>query len=147
MAVDIYDKFKTDAEGLGFKFSYGNAANKNLLASDRVADEIYMLLDPIVRLRAFSDNGGEGITTFTGSFMLVVKSNLDQVYDNQKGQTVTDGKYQKNIKPLLETELVRLEDSINCSDYQITNWSIIDVVNALDANTDGVIVNYGISIL
>lgn len=147
MAVDIYDKFLTDSTTLGWKFSYGNSANKNLLASDRVSGEIYMLLDPIVRLRTFSDNGGEGITTFTGSFMLVVKSNLDQVYDNQKGQDVTNGKYQQNIKPLLETELVRLEDEINCSDYQITNWSIIDVVNALDVNTDGIIVTYGISIL
>ena len=112
-----------------------------------VADRIYFLLDPIIRVPTFSEFGGRGNITFTGSFMLVVKSTIDNVYDNQKGQDATDGKYQKNIKPLLEIELLKLEDSINCSDYQITGWSIVDAVNALDANMDGIIVTYGISVL
>ena len=145
--TDLYTILKAHATTLGWKFSYGNAANKNLLASDRVDGEIYLLLDPITRVTAFSDNGGEGIKTFTGSFMLLVKSTIDNVYDNQKGQDATDGKYQKNIKPLLEVDIKLLEDLINCTDYQITNWSIVDVVNALDVNTDGIIVTYGISVL
>ena len=145
--TDVYDIFKTDTEGFGWKFSYGNTANRNLLRSDKVVGEIYFLLDPITRGRGFSEFGGTGIQTFTGSFMLVVKSNLDNVYDNQKGVDATDGKYQKNIKPLLDVELLKLEDSINCSDYQITGWSIVDAVNALDANMDGIIVTYTLSVL
>ena len=145
--TDVYDIFKTDTVGFGWKFSYGNTANRNLLRSDLVVDRIYFLLDPIIRVPTFSEFGGRGNITFTGSFMLVVKSTIDNVYDNQKGQDATDGKYQKNIKPLLEIELLKLEDSINCSDYQITGWSIVDAVNALDANMDGIIVTYGISVL
>ena len=145
--MDIYDVFKAHSTTIGWEFSYGNAANRNLLRSDTVVNRIYMLLDPITRLKAFSQYGGKGPVTFTGSFMLVVKSNLDNVYDNQKNVAAVDGKYQKNIKPLLETEVEKLEDLINCSEYQITNWSIIDVINALDANTDGIIVTYGITVL
>lgn len=145
--TDIYDIFKTHATTLGWRFSYGNAANKNLLVSDKVADRIYFLLDPITRVKGFSEFGGSGVVAFTGSFMLLVKSNLDNVYDNQKGQDAADGKYQKNIKPLLETDIVLLEELINCGDYQITGWSVIDVVNAVDANTDGIIVTYSISVL
>ena len=145
--TDLVDIFRGYAEGLGWLFSYGNSANINLIRSDLTAGQKYFLLDTITRVKTKSEFGGTGEVTFNGSFMLVVKSNLDNVYDNQKGQDKTDGKYQKNIKPLIETDLVLFEDLIDCSDYEITSWSMIDGINLLDVNMDGVIVTFTVKTL
>lgn len=144
--TDFVGVLETYATGLGWYFSYGNAANRNLLASDTVAGRIYCLLDPVTRSIASSDNGGIGEITYSGSFMLVVKSNLDNNYHNQKGQDKATGKYESNILPLL-TSLNSLKGLIDCSDYQVLSWSIVDVINAMDANTDGIIITYSVKTL
>ena len=144
--TDLVEVLEGHANTLDWYFSYGNASNKNLLASDRESGKIYMLLDPVTRVKAKSEYGGNGEITFNGSFMLLVKSTIDNVYHNQKGVDKSEGKYEKNIKPLLD-DLQLLEDIIDCSNYQILSWSIIDVVNALDATTDGIIVTYSIKTL
>ncbi len=141
--LDLVNVWRTQVEDtLEWYFSYGNAANRNLLSSDLEPDKLYFLMDTIVRDKTFGEFGGTGDVTFTGNFMLVVKSDLDNVYDNQKGVAFTDGKYEKNIRPIIETSLVSFEDYVNCSDYEITAWSFIDAVNMLDANLDGVIVTF-----
>ena len=143
---DIVSVFESQAEDLDWIFSYGNAANNNLLTSDREVDQIYLLLDPVTRKPKLSEFGGVSGYDFTGQFMLLVKSNLDNVYHNQKDQPKADGKYNKNIKPLLD-EVMVLHGLFGCSDYEITNWSIIDAINVLDVNHDGVVVTFGLSII
>ncbi len=140
--TDLVNVWRTQVESLNWYFSYGNAANRNLLSSDLEADKLYFLMDTITRDKETSEFGGTGEVTFTGNFMLVIKSNLDNVYDNQKDVAYTDGKYDKNIRPIIETNLVEFEDYINCSNYEITSWSFIDAVNVLDMNLDGVIVTF-----
>lgn len=146
---DIVEVFETYADSYGWQFSYGNKYNQNLLQSDLVGGRVYMILDPVTRVRAHSQYGGTGDSTFTGSFLLVVKSTIDQVYHNQQNDFVppVEGKYNQNIKPLLTTEIIKLENELDCSAYEITNWSIIDVVNALDINVDGILVTFGVKIL
>ena len=144
--TDFVGVLETYATGLGWYFSYGNTANRNLLRSDTVEGRIYCLLDPVTRVISSSENGGLGEQTFSGSFMLVVKSNLDNNYHNQKGQAKNTGKYEKNILPLL-TSLESLKGLIDCSDYEITGWSIVDVINAMDINTDGIIITYSVKTL
>lgn len=162
---DIIDVFEKYANELGWRLSYGNQANQNLLQSD-LTNDIYMLVDPIKRTKAFSEYGGSGYKSFEGSFLLVVKSNLDMTYYNQTAEErfqnrvqnleggfleicepITQGKYNENIKPLLEQELPRLEELINCSDYQIMNWQVTDVTDVFDVNLDGLIVNYKLQVL
>ena len=143
--TDLVEVLEQQATTLGWTFSYGNKANQNLMESDLVADRIYLLLDPVRRLRAFSEFGGTGTSTFTGSFLLLVKSTIDQEY--YEGQGTEAGKYKENIKPLLQTEIPKLEDVLNCDAYQINEWSIVDVVDILDFNADGIIVTFNISIL
>ena len=139
--IDFVKILEDHATTLGWQFSYGNKANQNLLISDKVSDRIYLILDPVTRVKAKSENGGIGEITFNGSFLLLVKSNLDNVYHNQKNKDKTEGKYEKNIKPLLDG-LESLESLIDCSDVQILSWSVIDAINVFDANTDGIIVTY-----
>ena len=145
---DFVQILEQHATTLGWGFSYGNAANRNLFKSDSIIGKIYLLLDPVTRSHVGSINGGIGETTFSGQFMVVVKSNLDNNYHNQKGQDKTTGKYEKNILPLL-TSLGSLKSLIDCSDYEIlpSGWVVIDAINALDANMDGVIVTYGVKTL
>jgi hypothetical protein len=135
--IDLVGILQTYAEGLDWFFSYGNKANQNLLVSDREEDKIYFLLDPITRDKTKSQYGGDGEVTFSGQFLLAVKSNLDMVYPQR---------YQENIKPLL-SNLESLEDLIDCSDYEITQWSVIDVINQLDVNTDGLVITFKIKTL
>ena len=138
MQNDLVEVFKTNATGLGFTFSYGNKANQNLLQSDMIVDQVYLLLDPVTRSAPSSEFGGLGVTTFSGSFLLAVKSTIDQVYED---------KYKENIKPLINNQLEDLKSLFNCDAYQITGWSYIDGINLLDINLDGLVVTYTISIL
>lgn len=143
---DIVDIFQDYANTLEWFFSYGNDENKNLIYSDLDTSKKYLLLDPVRRKKAFSEFGGSGISNYSGRFLLVVKSNIDQsYYKNEDG--VLSGKYIENIKPLINTEITKLEDLINCSDYRIDNWDLIDVSNLFDINLDGILVNFSISVL
>lgn len=163
---DIVQVLEEFAKELGFTFSYGNKANQNLLTSDLVDDRIYMVLDPVRRLFASSEFGGDGNVTYTSKFFLVVKSTIDQTYHFQTeggifatrmerlgGTTyvndcfggATLGKYTENILPLLTTAMVDLKDLIDCSDdYEITNWEVIDAINVMDINMDGIIITFTI---
>lgn len=145
--VKIIDSYCTT---LGWTFSYGNKANQNLLQSAYNVDlenkQVYLLLDPPRRTREFSEFGGTGKKIYKGAFLLVVQSDIDEVYYEQGGD-ITKSKYEKNIRPLLETELPRIEDLLNCSDYEIELWEVVDATDMFDANTDGLTVTYTISIL
>jgi len=163
--TDIVGVFNGYTDTLGWYFTYGNKSNQNLLQSDMINDAIYFLLDPVTRSDVPSRFGGVAKTEFTGSFMLVVKSDLDNTYDNTNTDemfrvsvlgdggvyeenvcnvTKKTGKYELNIKPLLN-KLELLKNIIECDNYNIDNWTIIDVIDALDVNMDGLIVTYKIS--
>jgi hypothetical protein len=125
----------------GWLFSYGNASNRNLLSSDTAAGQIYVLLDPVRRSVSSSEYGGDGNYTFQGSFMMVVKSDRDQQYHNQKDQLSSTGKYEQNIKPLLD-DADSFKKEVDCSNLDIGQWDIIDLVDVLDVNLDGILISY-----
>lgn len=166
--MDIVEVLEIHAVSLGWRFSYGNKANQNLLQSDLVDDRIYLVLDPVKRLYGSSEFGGDGEVTFTSRFFLVVKSTIDQTYHNQTNEEVfinrikaiggtvyenvcfannIPGKYTQNIKPLLTDSLPTLKNLIDCSKYEITNWGVLDAINVFDANLDGLIVDFTIKVL
>lgn len=144
--LDLIDTFEAYCVTLGLEFSYGTQANRNLLQNDKEIDKIYFLLDPVTEVTVGSEFGGDGEKTFSGSFLLVVQSSLDMVHHNQKGVVKTEGKYLKNIKPL-KTILNSFRSKVDCSDLEITNWSAIDVINVLDANMDGLTVQFGLKLI
>lgn len=135
--TDLVEIIEGHCETLDWSFTYGNKANQNLLESDLVVDKIYLLLDPVTRVKEKTEFGGTASITFNGDFLLLVKSDLDDIYSN---------KYEDNIKPLLVNSLQLLEDVIDCSDYEILTWTIRDTINVNDFNGDGVIVTYSIKI-
>lgn len=144
--TDFVETLQTYCTSLEWVFSYGNTANRNLFVSNTVPGEIYLFLDPVVRSNPGSINGGIGEIVFSGSFFICVKANLDQQYHNQKDRAASTGKYESNIKPLLEA-VAELEKLFDCSDFERTTWTITDAVNVLDANMDGVVVDYSVKTL
>lgn len=138
--VEILQSYSTQ---YGWTFSYGNASNRNLLSSDTTVGRIYLLLDPVRRSVANSEYGGLGDVTFSGNFMLVQKSDRDQQYHNQKDQLSSSGKYETNILPMLQL-LNTFNEDVACDDLQVTQWDIIDLVDVLDVNLDGLLVTYTI---
>ena len=139
--ADIVGVFNSHVDTLGWYFTYGNKENQNLLQSDMVTDAVYFLLDPVNRNPIPSKFGGVSVVEYTGSFLLVVKSDMDNTYG---GDGVKVGKYELNIKPLL-TKLELLKSSLQCDNYNVQAWSNTDIVNALDVNMDGLVVTYKVS--
>lgn len=139
--MDVVKYIQTEVEALGWTFSYGNKANQNLLESNKDLSEIYFLLDPVETDEPnTSEFGGDGDITHTIRFMLMVKSDIDNVYFEQKNVELGKGKYDKNILPL-KTQLKLFKDVIDCSIYERTGWRTVEGINILSANLDGLIVN------
>ena len=139
--MDIVKFIQTQAESLGWFFSYGNTANHNLLESQKDIDKIYFLLDPVESDEPdVSEFGGDVDITHTIRFMLLVQSDIDNVYFEQKNVEIGKGKYDLNILPL-KTQLKLFKDLIDCSIYQRTGWRTIDATNLLATNFDGLIIN------
>ena len=139
--MDIVAFIQTEVEKLGWIFSYGNAANQNLLESTKEIEEIYFLLDPVESNELdTSEFGGDGDISHTLRFMLLVQSDLDNVYHEQKNVEIGKGKYVKNILPL-KTQLKLFKDVIDCSKFERTGWRRLDGIDMLGTNLDGLIVN------
>ncbi len=139
--IDLPNIFKDLAEAKGFKFDYGTKAMLNLLRSNLVSEDIYFLLSSPL-------SWGEQQTTYSanptvkGNFLLVVKSTIDQVIYRSKDQDEATTKYNKNVLPLMK-KLQEFRTELGfCSDFEITYWKAIDGYNILDANTDGLVVEF-----
>lgn len=143
--MDLVDVLEGYCNELDWVFSYGNSANNNLLM-DVKENKVYLILDPVRTTEGISANGGDGVVNFSGSFMLIIKSNLDNVYHNQLDVPRTEGKYVKNIQPLKE-HLNALKGLIDCSNLERANWSVIDAIDIFDENMDGIIITYSLNYL
>lgn len=138
--MDIVKYIEQEVKALGWVFSYGNAANQNLIESEKDIDKIYFLLDPVITDEPnVSEFGGDGDITYSLRFLLLVQSDLDNVYFEQKNQLEGEGKYEKNILPL-KTDLKEFKDVIDCSVYERSGWRILEGINMLSTNFDGLIV-------
>lgn len=151
-------------------FSYGNKANQNLLRSDLIEGRVYLLLDPVREDRSefFTQYGGAGQISYSGNFLVVQKSDYDLTYYNQteeerfrngtlslnggfmvqnycKDFDIVLGKYEKYIKPIKEGFVLTLESAIRCSDYEVNSWEVIEVIDELDVNADGVLITFNVS--
>lgn len=142
--IDAVTLIKEKAEALGFDFDFGTKAMTNLLQSNSVTEDIYLRLESPLRFSLSPETYGIGSQEVTGRFLLVVKSNLDEVIYRQKGSSESEGKYIKNIVPLLTQMKALYSEIVSCSDIEITRWSAIDGYNLLSTNTDGLIVEFGL---
>ena len=147
--MNLVEQLRTITEGLGWKFYYGRRDFQNLVEAESEDDiKNYFFLDPVNRNPLYSDSSGlpTGEVEYTGYFMVLTKSDLDQEYDQQTGERETDeGKWREHIKPKLDALFNDFENAIMCvDDLQIIRLSVTDAINVFNETLDGITVNYKI---
>ena len=118
-----------------FVFEYSRTDYQNLYDGMEY-NKIHLFVDPITIDSKFSDTGFE-IKTFSGKLMILVSSDVDESYSD---------KYNNHIKPLVDSALELLKDSLLCSEFNINKFQSVEVINLFDVNLDGVLVNYNITL-
>lgn len=144
---------------LGWNWSYGRKDFHNLQkAESKENPKPFFFMDPPIREDERSSDTGlrNGWVKVTGKYMILVKSELDQNYDQQKNQAKADGKFEKHIKPIIENLLDgngdvtdyslinQLENIITCLpyDWHIKTQRVQEVINLFDNNYDGAVVTF-----
>jgi hypothetical protein len=128
-----------------FDFVTGNKAVQNLFQPNQIVNpnKIYLFLDPVTRVSERTVSGAVKSKIFSGSFGLLVKSNLDMPYFKEMNNLESISKYTMNIEPLLDqSELIQKD--FGCKGLEVIGWSEIDIKDFLDANFDGIVVTYQI---
>lgn len=131
----MYDFLKNIATDNNWKFECSRSDYQNLYDGMEIS-KIHLFVDPITIDSTFSNSGSE-TKTYTGKFMLLVSSDVDEDYAT---------KYIDHIKPLITDSTQIIKDGLLCSDYEINKFQTIEVINLFDVNLDGVLVNYSITI-
>lgn len=131
----MYELLKDLATANNWVFEYSRSDYQNLYDGMEIS-KIHLFSDPIIIDSQFSDSGSE-TKTYTGKFMLLVSSDVDEDYLT---------KYVDHIKPLITDSTQIIKDSILCSDFDINKFQTLEVINLFDVNLDGVLVNYSITI-
>lgn len=136
------------ATAKGWIYSYGRKSNLNLLAAttDLENQKIYLLHEASPR-KPQKNATGTGIQSilFTGYFFLMVKSEQDMPYFNEKHNDEAQSKYSLYIEPLLQ-EYLGMMKSFMCDDMDVKVFEAIDTVNLFDENRDGILVTYQVEI-
>ena len=135
----MYEILKAIATEKGFPFMYARKDFQNLFDEVEVKNKTHIFLDAVEQEEVSNDNNITEAIIYSGRFMLVYSSDIDeQDYDTR---------YQNYIKPILDGDLKTIKEMIRCG-YEVTfnQWKTIEVINALDYNFDGIIVNFNIKI-
>ncbi len=141
--MNLVDKLREITKGLGWQFYYGRRDFQNLIETESENDNTnYFFLDPVRRSPEYSNDSGmpTGEIYYTGYFMVLTKSDLDQTYDNQDSD-----KWTKHIKPKLDKAFQEFQNNLICVDeLQIVRFDVTDAINVFSENFDGILVNYKI---
>lgn len=145
--VRVLEKYCSDNQ---IEYHYGTRNVVNLIdTSSQFTGEqnglIYLLhdldkKDPVYNTTKTNINGHY----HSGKMMLVVKSDLDKAFFNEKYNQLLS-KYTENIEPL-EIVLLDLQKYYGCKDVEFLTFSQIPISNQLDINFDGWLINYRVYI-
>lgn len=132
--------FQAIATSLGWNFDYGRKDFHNWREVVPGDMENYLFVDPIIRKPVYGQGGGLTSRTYSGHFMILRNSDLDEEYDDTAG---ADGKYQLYIEPLIqEVETGVFWFEINCTYDLLIEWEITEIINVFSENYDGILVKY-----
>lgn len=134
----MYEFLKAIAAANGWEFDYGRADFHNLYEGvEKIIP--YVFLDPVKIKDNDNDSGVTESKTYSGSFMVVYSSKIDEIsYDDR---------YQKYIKPVLDGAMDTIKTSLRCEYFAtFKNWNTTEVINIFDYNFDGIICNYEIDV-
>lgn len=135
--------FKAAADQFNMFFRYARRDYQNLIM-DTEPDGTYLFVDPVKTTPIRSGTGVTTGNTVTGKFMLLVKSSMDEMYDesgNDDGVN-EDAKYQAHIEPLKATLQSFLDWMEKCGEGWEIQYSYTEVINVFDEGMDGLLVTY-----
>jgi len=134
----MYEQFKTIAENNNWVFQYARKDYANLFDEQEQKGVPHLFVDPIRKQKVYGDLGELDETKYSGSFMILLSSDIDDEDYNTK--------YQNNIKPIATSAIELIEESIRCTgDYSIVIWDEVEVINVFDYNLDGILITYQIN--
>lgn len=128
-------------------FVYGKKQVLNLLDNRNKlnSSKIYLMLDVFKRKPQLTNGGKTIANTFTGSFFLVVNSNLDMPVYSEMANDVARSKYIQNILPLLQIQ-EKIQKGFSCSGIEIQQFDSVDCFDVFDNNKDGIVIDFSITI-
>lgn len=127
------------AAAQGWEFDYGRQDFHNLKEAAVQQDVSHLFLDPVNIEKKRNDSGNVEAVIYSGSFMLLYSSKLDEGGYNER--------YESYIKPIISTQVELFEENLICEqEATLETWRIVEVINVFDDNFDGVLVTYKISI-
>lgn len=136
----MYDILKAicEDEENQFEFMYARKDFQNLFDGNEVEGQIYVFLDPVESDDNENDTNIVESITYSGDFMVVASSKLDLDYQER---------YDQHIKPIIEGALKTIKSDIRCgNEVKFHQWRKVEIINALDYNFDGIIVQYNIEV-
>jgi len=140
------EKFQEIAQQQGLGFSYGRKDYINLLDDNSFNEfKFHFLIDPIIkRVDRNLDTGSIDKIRHKGRYMIVQKSKLNEMYDNQLGVSDDLGKYNLYIQPVKDIQ-EKIEDIFHFDNvFSIVFTEEVETVNTLSENVDGIVVEFEI---
>lgn len=134
----MYEILKAICTAENWPFVYARKDFQNLFDEVEKPNVPHLFLDPVIIEDNENDMSVVESRVYSGDFMLLVSSDLDEDYEDR---------YQKHIKPLLDSAEVKIKETIRCGHkVTFTLWRKVEVINAFDYNFDGLIVSYNLTI-
>lgn len=133
----MYDLIKEIALVNSWGFEYSRRDFANLYDKEETTAPV-IFLDPVATTDDFDEYGTVLSKSYSGSFMVLLSSNLDEEdYDTR---------YQTYIKPLVNGTLSQIKEAIKCtSSMYIESWREVEIINVFDYGFDGIVVTYSVS--
>ncbi len=128
------DIFQQICTANNIELVYGRDDFNNLY--DDVDDgKVVMFLRPLQTSENFGEYGNTESIDWSGSFILCMDSNLDEIdYDTR---------YEKYIKPITQGAYKAFKSALVClPTYSIQSLRTVEVINSFDINADGLAVEF-----
>jgi len=131
----MYNTLKQISTDNDYVFLYARNDYQNLFNEIEEVNKPHIFLDPVQTSTTFDETGGDDVKTYSGSFMILLSSDIDvEDYDTR---------YQDYIKPVVTGATETIKNAIRCSsELEIQVWQSVEVINVMDYNFDGVIITY-----
>ncbi len=133
----MYEILKTISTTNSYPFVYARKDYANLFDELEQPDIPHIFLDAVVIDSTFDEQNGAESKTYSGSFMILASSDIDE--------EDYDIRYQTYMKPLLSGASETIKTAIQCDgSVIITTWREIEIINVFDYNLDGIVVTYSL---
>lgn len=147
--MDLVRVLETYCNDNDIIFMYGSKSHLNLVQREEGldADKVHLLLFPVKRISKSNDLGIRiKANEYVGQFFLVVNSNMDLHYFNERNQDQATSKFTTNIEPLITQHTAIGNALLGCNySLEVEQWDCIDAIDVLDANLDGIWCNFKIT--